>query len=79
MTAVYELAYNELNDGSHVDDRWFSRPQIFELILSNQEEDDRLQWFANLKERADSTRAGMLIQKFEGRVLSGIKMQPRRN
>jgi hypothetical protein len=72
MRALYELVY-ELRQN-----KWITKQEIFELIIANQEHDDRLEWFGEFtgqQKRKAVTRTGMAISTFQNRILNGIALQ----
>jgi hypothetical protein len=76
ITALYELAYEE--DQQSDGDGWWTKVQIFDLIVRHQEDDDRLAFFGDLvseQQRIKSrTKTGITLKEFSGRVLGGIQM-----
>jgi hypothetical protein len=72
MRALYELIF------ALRPNLWMPKQEIFDLIIANQEHDDRLDWFGdftgNQKKKA-VTRTGMALSTFQNRILSGITLQ----
>lgn len=75
MRALFELGYSAFpND-------WIRKKDLYDLIRSHRESDDRLDFFGNFdaqnekEKRAASTAAGIAINSFKNRILSNIQLQ----
>jgi hypothetical protein len=71
MKAIYELAF-----GLHPE-TWIAKKDLYKLVEANQEEDERLVFFGDLRgeyRKSAQTKLGKSITAFSGRELSGIFM-----
>jgi hypothetical protein len=73
MKAVFELLY------SHKPELWIDKKDVTALVATNQEEDQRLDWFGDLSDeitkRKASKRLGQTLAFFHGRWLSDIRFE----
>jgi len=75
MRAVFELAY------AYFPNEWLRKKDLYDLIRSHCESDDRLDFFGNFdaqnekEKRAASTATGIAINSFSNRILSNIQLQ----
>lgn len=72
LKAVFELSYD------HFPELWKDKKDISTLVASNQDQDERLEWFGDFSDDKSKRKAihklGQALSLFHGRWLSGIRL-----